>query len=445
MIEIHIVGGGLAGCEAALQLAARGLDIHLHEMRPQRPSLAHRTGLLAELVCSNSLKSTDPLTASGCLKAELDTCGCRLLKVAREAAVPGGAALAVDPVLLGEKVEALIKGTPNITLYRDHILDLAPSEQRLWVVCTGPMTSPELQEQLARITGSPGLHFFDAIAPTVTLESLDLETIYRAARYGRGDADYLNIPLDERQYQQLHADLLAAEKIEVKDFERGMLFSGCQPIEEIAASGVQTMAFGPLRPVGLEDPSTGKQAHAVVQLRQENLEGTLFGLVGFQTRIKHPQQKRILRTLPGMAQAEFVRLGQMHRNFYVDSPRCLARDFSFLTRPDVFVAGQICGVEGYVESIASGLMTSFSILARIQSVPLPPLPSESLCGSLMQGFLFDRTASRFTPMNANFGLLPHPGPGFRGKKQRKEAKARRARNALSAWVEGLATGLIPIP
>ncbi len=443
MTEIHVVGGGLAGTEAALQLAARGFPVTLHEMRPVRSSPAHRTGLLAELVCSNSLKSTAPTTASGCLKTELGILGCRLLDAAGEAAVPAGSALAVDPEAFGARVEQMIEDEPLVTLVRDHVSLLEPAEGRVWLVCTGPLTSPELQDELGRIAGRPGLHFFDAIAPTVTLESLDLDVIYRAARYGKGDADYLNIPLDEQQYTTLVDDLLASEKITVRDFDRDLLFDGCQPIEEIAASGPRTLAFGPLRPVGLEDPRTGELPFAVVQLRQENREGTLFGLVGFQTRIRHPDQKRILRRLPGLERAEFVRLGQMHRNFYLDTPRCLNPDFSFPDRADVFVAGQITGVEGYVEAMASGLFTALKAAARLKGVEAAPLPAETICGSLLEGFLFDGTTARLSPMNANFGLLPHPGPGVRGKRARKEAKASRAEAAMRNWVDALPPALAP--
>ncbi len=443
MISVAVVGGGLAGCEAALQLAARGVPVRLHEMRPTRRSPAHRTDLLAELVCSNSLKSTDPLTASGCLKRELELLGCRLLALAAEAAVPAGAALAVDPVAFGRRVQAAVEADPLITLSRTEVRDIPPDPDTVWLLATGPLTTPELQAALAEMTGRPGLHFFDAIAPTVTAESLDMDVVYRAARYGRGEADYLNIPLDEAHYHTLVNDLLAAEKIAVKDFDRADLFDGCQPIEEIAASGPMTLAFGPLRPVGLEDPRTRKRPFAVIQLRQENREGTLYGLVGFQTRIKHPAQKALLRRLPGLERAEFVRLGQMHRNFYLDTPRVLNRDFSLPQRPDVFVAGQITGVEGYVESMASGLWSAMNILARLKGEELPDLPPESICGSLLQGFLFDRTSARFSPMNANFGLLPPPAERVRGKRARKELKARRAAAAVSSWVTSCAAARGP--
>ncbi|MGD9548697.1 MAG: methylenetetrahydrofolate--tRNA-(uracil(54)-C(5))-methyltransferase (FADH(2)-oxidizing) TrmFO [Candidatus Krumholzibacteriia bacterium] len=431
---VNVVGGGLAGCEAALQLGRAGIRVRLFEMRPVRSSPAHRTAGLAELVCSNSLKSTDPGTASGLLKGELDLLGCRLLQAARLAAVPAGAALAVDPQAFSHQVESLLGSAAGVELVREPVEALPdPRPDRIWVICSGPLTTPELVARLGELTGRPALHFFDAIAPTVTLESLDLSVLYRAARYGKGDADYLNIPLDREGYLALHRDLIAGEKIPVKDFDRADLFEGCQPIEEIAASGELSMAFGPLRPVGLEDPRTGRRPHAVIQLRQENLAGTLYGMVGFQTRLKFPEQKRIFRALPGLERAEFVRYGQMHRNFFLDSPRCLERDFSLRGRPDVFVAGQITGVEGYVESIASGLVTALHVLARIRGKVLPPLPAASMLGSLLHGFLFDATSARFTPMNANFGLLPDLAERVKGKQERKAAKAARALTALGDW------------
>jgi len=432
---VTVVGAGLAGSEAALQLARFGVPVRLLEMRPETPTPAHQTGEPAEIVCSNSLKSTVLSTASGCLKQEMGLLGCRLLDLARDASVPAGAALAVDKAEFSRRVRQALEQDPNIRLETGQVQELPAREGHLWLVASGPLTSPPLIEQIGRLTGQPALHFFDAIAPTVTTESLDTGILFRAARYGKGDSDYWNAPLDQQQYENLHRELLAAQKAEVHDFDRADLFDGCRPIEEIAAGGLQTMAFGPLRPVGLKDPRTGQRPHAVIQLRQENLEGTLFGLVGFQTRLKYGEQKRVFRQIPGLERAEFVRFGQMHRNFYLDTPRCLAADFSVPARPDVFLAGQITGVEGYVESMASGLVAALRMVARLREKPWEDLPRETMMGALLEGFLFDRTSGRLAPMNANFGLLPDLQQRVRGKKERKEAKAHRALDAMTRWCQ----------
>ncbi|HOX26400.1 MAG TPA: methylenetetrahydrofolate--tRNA-(uracil(54)-C(5))-methyltransferase (FADH(2)-oxidizing) TrmFO [Candidatus Krumholzibacteria bacterium] len=423
--EIRIVGGGLAGCEAALQLARRGRSSTLYEMRPTVPTPAHRSGCLAELVCSNSLKSADPATASGLLKEELDRLGCELLPIARACAVPAGAALAVDRERFAAAVEARIAAEPLITVRREEVGRLEAAPGRWWILASGPLTSPALQDQIGALTGQGGLHFFDAIAPTVTRDSLDLGRLYRASRYAKGEADYLNAALDEGEYRAFREALVAAERIPVKDFDRADLFEGCQPIEEIAESGPQSLCFGPLRPVGLNLPD-GRRAHAVVQLRQENAAGTLWGLVGFQTRLRWGDQERVFRMIPGLERAEFVRLGQMHRNFYVDSPRVLRPDFALRAEPAVRLAGQITGVEGYVESIAGGLVTAWHLDAALAGRRLPPWPYTTIIGALHHGFLFDDTAPRLAPMNANFGLLPELDQPVKGKRERKLAQRERA-------------------
>lgn len=433
---VTVVGGGLAGCEAALQLARLGVPVTLREMRPVAATPVHQGDALAQIVCSNSLKSTEPTTASGVLKLELDALGCELLAAARACAVPAGSALAVDREAFSAEVAARLAAA-GVPVARGPVDELPCLPGHLWLLATGPLTSAALVGELARATGRPALHFFDAIAPTVTLESLDLGVLYRAARYGRGEADYLNAALDREQYERLHGELLAAGKAEVHAFDRDELFAGCQPIEEIAASGPRSLAFGPLRPVGLRDPRPGApRPHAVVQLRQENREGTLYGLVGFQTRLKQGEQRRVLRLIPGLENAEFVRYGQLHRNFYLDTPRCCAPDFSLLGRPDVLVAGQMTGVEGYVESIASGLYTAWQAAARLRALELPALPAATILGSLLGGFLFDRTTARLTPMNANFGLLPALPEPVRDKRERKLARAEASRAALAAWLAG---------
>ncbi len=431
---VTVVGGGLAGCEAALQLARFGIRVRLVEMRPEVRTPAHRGDGLAEIVCSNSLKSTAPATGSGLLKEELDLFGCRLLECARETSVPAGSALAVDRDEFSARVADRIAEEPLIEVSREEVSELPFRDGEHWLVATGPLTSEALVGELGKITGQPSLHFFDAIAPTVTLESLDLDILYRAARYDRGEADYLNSALDQASYESFYTALMESEKAEIHAFDRNELFEGCQPIEEIAASGPKSLAFGPLRPVGLQDPVTGRRAHAVIQLRQENQEGTLYGLVGFQTRLKYGEQKRVFRMIPGLAKAEFVRYGQMHRNFYLDTPRCCSWDFSLKERPDVWIAGQITGVEGYVESMTSGLVTAWRLAARIHDIELSGLPLESMTGALLRNFLFDKTTEKLTPMNVNFGLLPDLAVHTRGKRERKLAKSERAVAALSEWL-----------
>ena len=436
--DIHVVGGGLAGCEAALQLARRGRSVTLHEMRPEVSTPAHTGAHLAEIVCSNSFKSTDPGTASGLLKEELDRLGCALLPIAREVAVPAGAALAIDRERFAAAVQATVEAEPLITVVRGEVPRLQTAPGRHWIVATGPLTSPALQEQLAALTGRDGLHFFDAIAPTVTRESLDLDVLYRASRYDKGEADYLNAAMDQSRYEAFHEALVTAERLAVKDFDRADLFDGCQPIEEIADGGAQSLCFGPLRPVGLHDPRTGKRPHAVVQLRQENAEATLYGLVGFQTRLKWGEQKRVFRMIPGLENAEFVRLGQMHRNFYVDTPRVLRPDFALRAEPSIRLAGQITGVEGYVESIAGGLVTAMHLDATLSGRRLPPWPYSTILGALHHGFLFDDTSERLTPMNANFGILPDLDRPVKGKRERKLAKREVALQDLDLWLRMVA-------
>lgn len=427
---IRIVGGGLAGSEAALQLADRGYPVRLFEMRGVRSTEAHKTDRLAELVCSNTFKSERTDTASGAFKQELDHLGCRLLPLAREARVPGGHALALDREEFGALVTRTIEEHPRIELCREEVV--RPDGPGPWIVATGPLTSPGLQEWLAATTGADGLYFYDAIAPSVLLESVDQSVVFRQSRYDKGEADYLNCPMDKQEYEDFIDALLEADRVDVKDFEEAAYFPGCMPIEAIAERGRESLRFGPMRPVGLTDPRTDRRPWAAVQLRQETRDGSLFGLVGFQTRLRYGAQAEIFRRIPGLADAEFVRLGSLHRNTYVDAPRHLAPDLSLRVRDDVWLAGQITGCEGYVESLASGLVAAIAVDARLRGETFEPPPPDTMLGSLL-GYLRDTTSERPSPMNVNFGLLPPLVPHVRDKRLRKEGYAARALESIRAW------------
>lgn len=436
MSSVAVVGGGLAGCEAALQLARLGVSVDLYEMRPQQTTPAHTGDSLAQIVCSNSLKSTAPTTASGVLKRELESAGCILLEIAKQCAVPAGAALAVDRDQFSILVEKAIAENHLITLIREEVKSISSLTHQQLIIATGPLSSESISCEISKLTKLDGLHFFDAIAPTVTVESLDLDILYRAARYDKGDADYLNSAMDKETYHNFVMELNKAERTEVKDFDKSDLFEGCKPVEEIAASGPETLAFGPMRPVGLNKGD--KRPYAVVQLRQENKEGTLYGLVGFQTRLKYGEQRRVFRMIPGLENAEFVRLGQMHRNLYIDTPKTLTKSFALPDNPNIHFAGQITGVEGYVESITSGLITAWIVAAELKGITLPLWPKETIIGSLLFTYLFDNTAKQLTPMNANFGIMPAIKglpTGRRNRQERKEAMRDRSHESASEFLE----------
>ncbi|MFO7638584.1 MAG: methylenetetrahydrofolate--tRNA-(uracil(54)-C(5))-methyltransferase (FADH(2)-oxidizing) TrmFO [bacterium] len=430
MNPVTVIGAGLAGCEAALQLARRGVAVRLVEMRPGTMTPAHRTGEVAELVCSNSLKSDEPHNAHGLLKAELRLYGSVLLECAARSRVPGGKALVVDRERFSAEVAAALAGA-GIEIERGELRELPDG---VIVVASGPLTSDPLAESLARELGAEQLFFFDAIAPVVSADSVDRAVAFAGSRYGAG-SDYLNCPLDEAQYRRFVDELARAEPHPVHGFERGMLFEGCLPVEELARRGPDTLAFGPMKPVGLlspdrgHDPGSGDRSgscprpHAVVQLRQENAAGTMFNLVGFQTRLRQSEQRRVFRLIPGLARAEFLRYGAMHRNSYLDAPRVLEPTLQARSRPDLFVAGQLTGVEGYVESIGAGLVAGVNAARACQGEEALAWPAETMLGGLLRYIGTGPADARFQPMNANFGLLP---PVAVKKHQRRELMVERA-------------------
>ena len=409
---VTVVGGGLAGCEAALQLLSRGFGVKMFEMRPAKTTGAHGTDGLAELVCSNSLKSEAEETASGTLKAELDALGCKLLALARECRVPSGSALAVDRELFSAVVERELAAYPRFELVREEVTDI-PSAPA--IVATGPLTSEALAKRLGELTGEENLHFYDAIAPIVELSSVDMEHAYFGGRYGRGD-DYLNLPMEREEYRAFREALVSAETVVLHDFEKKELFEGCMPIEEIARRGEDAMRFGPLRPVGLRDPRTGKGAYAVVQLRRENAAGDCWNMVGFQTNLTFGEQRRVFGMIPALREAEFLRFGVMHRNTYLNSAGKLNACFRFAGDDVLYAAGQLTGVEGYMESIMSGLVAGVSLARELDGKDPAVPPETTVIGALAR--YVANAGTGFQPMNANFGLLP--GAYGTGKKERKK-------------------------
>jgi methylenetetrahydrofolate--tRNA-(uracil-5-)-methyltransferase len=427
MRYVSVIGGGLAGSEVAWQIARHGVAVRLYEMRPVRPTEAHHTDGLAELVCSNSLRSASLDAAVGLLKEEMRRLGSLIMDAADRARVPAGQALAVDRVAFSQHITAAVTSHPLIELRREEVHDL-PSG--VTVVATGPLTSPALSERLREFFGSDYLYFYDAISPIVTAESINTAVAFRASRYGHG-SDYLNCPLTRDEYYRFVDEILAAEKVPAKEFERCVYFEGCLPIEEMARRGKDTLAFGPMKPVGLLDPRTGERPHAVVQLRQDDQAGTLWSLVGFQTKMTYPEQRRIFRMIPGLEQAEFVRLGSLHRNTFIDSPRLLRPTLQFRERDDLFFAGQMIGVEGYVESAAAGLLAGLNAARLVRGEPLCIAPPTTALGSLV-AYVTHAERRDFQPMNANYGLFP-PLPRRLHGREKKAALAERALRDLATW------------
>lgn len=428
MRRVTVVGGGLAGCETALQLSARGIEVELIEMRPGRNTPAHRSANLAELVCSNSLKSENLQTASGLLKAELELLGCFLLKMAEGARVPAGHALAVDRELFGSIVSSAIDEDPRIRLARREQTDL--DLPGCGVIATGPLTSEALSASIREHFGDETLYFYDAISISLATESIETGRMFKASRYGKGNADYWNIPLTRQQYAGLLEFLKSTPKAEKHGFEDGMCFDACLPVDVLAGRGDDTLRFGPLKPRGLDDPLTGREPYAVIQLRQENASGSMTGMVGFQTRMTYGSQKDMLKLIPGLENAEIVRFGSIHRNTFIDSPRLLDEGQMSRRRKGLFFAGQITGVEGYVESIAHGLMMARNIVDFMEDRAYRILPPETIIGGLQRHL--SGGASPFQPMNANFGILPPIG-GERAL--RKNRKAERSLEALKIFLD----------
>jgi methylenetetrahydrofolate--tRNA-(uracil-5-)-methyltransferase len=432
---LHVIGGGLAGSEAAWQASRLGISTVLHEMRPGRMTEAHTGEGLAELVCSNSFRSDDAVnSAVGVLHEEMRRAGSLVLQAADSSRVPAGSALAVDRNNFSRAIEAAIGAEPLIEIRREEIAGMPPDQWASSIIATGPLTSPALAEAIRMAAGEDSLAFFDAIAPIVHADSIDFEKVWRQSRYGKGDgADYLNCALDKEQYVAFIAELRAGEKSEFRDFEKGTpYFDGCLPIEVMAERGIDTLRWGPMKPVGLRDPRTEHRPYAVVQLRQDNALGTLYNLVGFQTKLKHAEQVRIFRTIPGLERAQFARLGGLHRNSFINSPRLLDRHLRMRVRPRLRFAGQITGVEGYVESAAIGLLAGRFAASELlgQSVTLPPVTTA--LGALLRHVTGGADATSFQPMNVNFGLFP-PMPEIH-RSQRKQAMARRALVEIDSWL-----------
>jgi methylenetetrahydrofolate--tRNA-(uracil-5-)-methyltransferase len=429
---VRIIGGGLAGCEAAWQLARRGVAAELYEMRPRKGTEAHATSYLAELVCSNSLRSASLTNAAGLLKEEMRRLGSLIIQAADRCRVPAGSALAVDRERFAAAVTSEIASLPGVRVIREEVSEIPAG---IAILASGPLTSQPLSRALESLLGGRHLYYYDAISPIVTAESIDMNIAFAASRYDRGGDDYLNLPLTREQYGSFIDALLGAEKVPAKSFEDLRYFEGCLPIEEMARRGPDTLAFGPMRPTGLIDPRTGKRAFAVIQLRQENREKTLYNMVGFQTKMTYPEQKRVFSLVPGLERAEFVRFGSLHRNTFIDAPRHLMPTLQWRGRPALFFAGQITGVEGYIESAASGLLAGINAARLVHGKePVAP-PATTALGSLLV-YITDPARKDFQPMNANFGVLPPIGSRIKGR-EKKQIMADRALRDLDLWLSEL--------
>ncbi|MFL0494623.1 FADH(2)-oxidizing methylenetetrahydrofolate--tRNA-(uracil(54)-C(5))-methyltransferase TrmFO [Priestia megaterium] len=419
---INVIGAGLAGSEAAWQIAKRGLKVRLYEMRPVKQTPAHHTDKFAELVCSNSLRANTLTNAVGVLKEEMRLLDSVIIRSADECAVPAGGALAVDRHEFAARVTESVKNHPNVTVVNEEITEIP---QGPTVIATGPLTSKDLSEQLRALTSEDYLYFYDAAAPIIEKDSIDMDKVYLKSRYDKGEAAYLNCPMTKEEFHRFHEALINAETVPLKEFEKEIYFEGCMPIEVMASRGEKTMLFGPMKPVGLEDPKTGKRPYAVVQLRQDDAAGTLYNIVGFQTHLKWGAQKEVLSLIPGLENAEVVRYGVMHRNTFINSPKLLKPTYQYRERDDLFFAGQMTGVEGYVESAASGLMAGMNAARLVLGEELVVLPQETAIGS-MAHYITHTSAKNFQPMNANFGLFKELEVRIKNKQERNETLAKRA-------------------
>lgn len=450
---IKIIGAGLAGSEAAWQCARRGLDVELFEMRPVRSTPAHQTGDFAELVCSNSLKSDSENTAPWLLKEEMRRAGSLLIEIARECAVPAGHALAVDRITFAARVTETISREPRISVRREEVTSIDERDS-VTIIATGPLTSDALAAEISRLSlppnqedvatvvaGSPHLYFYDSISPIVEADSIDMSRVYMAARYDKGSADYINCPMTAEEYNRFYDELIAAQSVEERDWEKLNYFESCLPIEEIARRGRDTLRFGPMKPVGLKDPRTGRMPYAVVQLRKENLRADSYNLVGFQNHLKFGEQARVLRLIPGLENARFLRYGQIHRNTYINAPTLLQETLQMKAHPQVLFAGQICGVEGYVESIATGLIAGIHAAGLVTGVPVVPAPRASAFGSLTH-YVTHADPRDFQPANITFDLLPPLDKNVRDRKERHRMQCQQALNEFDHWMEAVGAAAV---
>ncbi|EJL47061.1 methylenetetrahydrofolate--tRNA-(uracil-5-)-methyltransferase TrmFO [Brevibacillus agri] len=429
---ITVVGAGLAGSEAAWQIAKAGIPVKLYEMRPKTQTPAHHTDKFAELVCSNSLRANSLANAVGVLKEEMRRLGSVIIEAADRCAVPAGGALAVDRHEFAGYVTDAVKNHPLIEVITDEITDI-PADG-IVVIATGPLTSPALSQKLKELTGEEYLYFYDAAAPIIEKDSIDMNKVFVASRYDKGEAAYLNCPMTEEEFNRFYDELIAAEAVPLKEFEKEIFFEGCMPIEVMAKRGRQTMLFGPMKPVGLTDPRTGKKPYAVVQLRQDNGAATLYNIVGFQTHLKWPEQKRVFSLIPGLENCEIVRYGVMHRNTFINSPKLLRPTYQYRERDTLFFAGQMTGVEGYVESAASGLLAGINAARLAKGEELIVLPPETVMGSMAR-YITTADPKHFQPMNANFGLVPEWPERIRNKREKNEKLAERALDTIQNFTQ----------